>query len=203
MRKQEFIEALEDRLSGLPQAELDKHLDDYSRLIIEQVSEGVSETDAVAELGNVESCARQILSEVPLWKILKERIVNMRRPKTWQIVLLALSAVIWLPLLLICLAVVLCIYSVAWIAILAAWAVQLAMGACALAGLVLGVMDAVRGEVFRGIVLIAAGVFCVGLSLFVFIGCRSVTRAGLRTTKKLTFDLKNLFSRRKRGRKTA
>ena len=201
MRKQEFIEALEDRLSGLPQAELDKHLDDYSRIIIEQVSEGVSETDAVAELGSVETCARQILSEVPLWKILKERIVNMRRPQTWQIVLLAVSAVIWLPLLLVSLAVVLCIYAVAWIAILVAWALQLAMGGCALAGMVLGVMDAVRGVVFRGIVLIAAGVFCVGLSLFVFIGCRSVTRAGLRTVRKLTFDLKNLFSRRKHGRK--
>ena len=48
MNKQEFLDALRERLSGLPSREVEDRLGFYGEIIDDRIEEGISEHDAVA-----------------------------------------------------------------------------------------------------------------------------------------------------------
>ena len=89
MRKQEFIDRLRENLSGLPTAETEERLDFYEEMIEDRMEEGISEEEAVAAIGSPDKIAAQIIEEIPLKKIVKEKIKPKRKLKAWEIVLLA------------------------------------------------------------------------------------------------------------------
>ena len=98
MTKHEFIKKLKVRLVKLPKTEVDERLNFYSEMIDDRMEEGLSEEDAVAALGTVEEIARQIVADIPLTKIVKERIKGRRRLRGWEIALLAALSPVWFPL---------------------------------------------------------------------------------------------------------
>ena len=65
MKKQEFLTALWKQLSDLPNDDVERSLDYYSEMIDDRVEAGMSEEDAVAEIGSVEDVAKQIAAEAP------------------------------------------------------------------------------------------------------------------------------------------
>ena len=69
MNKQEFLGALRSRLSGLPSQEVDERLNFYSEMIDDRIEEGISEEDAIAQIGTVDGVATQIVADIPLSKI--------------------------------------------------------------------------------------------------------------------------------------
>lgn len=99
MDKQEFLSKLRAKLSGLPQKELEERLSFYSEMIDDRIEEGLSEEDAVKELGTVDEVAGQVIAEIPLSKLVKERIKPKRALNVWEIVLLAIGSPIWLSLM--------------------------------------------------------------------------------------------------------
>ena len=66
MNKQEFLEQLRSRLSGVPAGDVDERLDFYSEMIDDSIEEGLSEEEAVSQVGTVNDVARQIIGEIPL-----------------------------------------------------------------------------------------------------------------------------------------
>ena len=66
MNKDQFLEELRKKLSGLPQEDIDERLAFYSEMIDDRMEEGITEEDAVAGLGTVDSVVEQIMSEIPL-----------------------------------------------------------------------------------------------------------------------------------------
>ena len=88
MTKLDFILALHERLSGLPQDEIEERLSFYGEMIDDRMEDGLSEEDAVNDIGTVEDIAQQILTEIPLSKIVKEKIKKKRSLKAWEIVLI-------------------------------------------------------------------------------------------------------------------
>lgn len=191
MNKQEFLCELKARLSGLPRDDIDERLSFYTEMIDDRMEEGLSEEAAVSGIGSVDEIASQIAAELPLAKIIKNSAKPRRALKPWQTVLLVLGSPLWVTLLLAVLAVILAAYVVAWAFIASLWAVEVALAACSLEGIISFFWD--RGNALSSIAMLGTGVFCAGLSIFVFLGCRQATLCILRLTKKAALAIKNIF----------
>ena len=83
MSKQEFLAALEQGLAGFPREDVDERLAFYSEMIDDRTEEIGSEEAAVAEIGTVDDVVSQIMSEIPLTKIVKERVKPKQGLKAW------------------------------------------------------------------------------------------------------------------------
>lgn len=198
MNKSEFLAELRSRLVGLPQNEIEERISFYSEMIDDRVEEGATEEDAVAGIGSIDEIVAQILKDVPLWNIVKEKIKKKnkkkhRKLKAWEIVLIVLGFPVWLPLLIAAFAVILSLYVVLWSVIISLWTVFVSLAACGLAGIVAGVGYAILVKPIDGILLVAAGLVCSGLAIFAFIGCKAATKGTARLTKKMIFGIKHLF----------
>lgn len=196
MNKQEFLAGLRKGLSGLPQDDIEERLSFYGEMLDDRMEEGLSEEEAVSAIGSVEEIVRQTVADTPLAKIARERIRPKRRLKAWEIVLLALGSPIWLSLGIAAAAVVFALYAVLWAVIAALWAVFGALAVCALGSIPACVMFAVRGSGASALAILAAGMVCAGLSIFMFFGCKTATKGILMLTKKITLWIKNCFIRR-------
>lgn len=193
MRKEEFLLELRKKLSGLPQDEIDERVMFYDEMINDRMEEGLSEEAAVSEIGKVDEIMLQIISDIPLAKLVKESVRPKSSIKAWEIVLLALGSPIWLSLLLAAFAVILAVYVVVGSVVVSLWALEASLVACSLAGIVSAVVVLVRGNGLIGMIVLGTGFFCTGLSVFLFFGCKGITRGILLLTPKMVLGLKSLF----------
>lgn len=193
MYKQEFLAQLRHGLSGLPQSDVEERLSFYEEMIEDRMEEGLPEEAAVAEIGPVQEIIDQIVAETPLTKLVKEKIKPKHTLRAWEIVLLVLGSPIWLTLLVAALAVVLSFYGVIWSVILSLWVVETSLVFSAVGGLALGVVQACRGSGLTGLAVMGAGLVCAGLTIFLFFGCKEVTRLILSLTRELVLRVKNCF----------
>lgn len=193
MRKQEFINQLRKSLSGLPQSDIEERLSFYSEMIDDRMEEGLSEEEAVSAVGSVEEINSQIIADIPLAKLAKERVKGNLQLKTWEIVLLILGSPIWFFLGIAAVAVIFSLYIALWSVIISLWAVFVSFVGCFIGGLVAGILIACTGYVLPGIAVLAAGFICAGLSIFAFYGCKAVTRGFLLLTRKTAVWIKNCF----------
>ncbi len=193
MTKIEFILELNDRLSGIPQEDIQERLEFYSEMIDDRIEEGLSEEEAVRDIGSIDDIVTQILEETPLVKIVKDKIKPKRKIKVWEIVLLVLGSPIWLPLLLAAFAVFISLYVVAWSVIVSLWSVFGSLAACFIGGIASGAVFSILGNGLTGLLIMGAGIVCAGLAIFMFLGCKAATKATLRLTKKIALSIKKSF----------
>ncbi len=164
MSKQEFLARLRNGLSKLPQHDREERLTFYSEMIDDRMEEGLSEEEAVCEIGDIDQLISQITADVPL-----EKTKSRRRLRPWEIILLVLGSPIWLSLLIAVFAVMLSLC-------LSLWAVFVSLAACALGGIVAGIGFACNGHALPGLAMIGAGMVCAGLSVFMFYACKAATK---------------------------
>ena len=193
MDKQTFITELRARLSGLPQQELEDRLSFYCEMIDDRIEDGNSEEDAISNIGSVETIAAEIISDIPLSKIAKERIKPKRRLRAAEIVLIAVGSPIWISLGAAAFAVILSLYATLWSLVVSIWAVFASFVACAPAAAVAGVTLAINGNTPGGIAMIGMGLILAGLAIFSFFGCRAATVGCARLTKNIILGIKKLF----------
>lgn len=193
MNKQEFLARLRKGLTGLPQGEIEERLTFYSEMIDDRIEEGLSESEAVSEIGAVNTVVTQILADTPLTKLVKERVKPNRVLKAWEIILLVLGSPIWLSLLIAAFAIILAAYIVIWSVVIAFWSIVASFAACSIGGILSAVVFAFQGNSLTGVAMLSAGVCCAGLSIFLFFGCKAVTKGILFLTKKMALGIKTLF----------
>ena len=193
MSKQEFLVQLRKGLSGFPQEDIEERVTFYSEMIDDRMEEGITEEDAVSRIGSVDTIISQIKADIPLAKLAREKITPKKHLKAWEIVLLVLGSPIWLSLLIAAFAVILSLYASLWSVVISLWAVFGLLIGCAFGGVVEGVVFACSGNAPSGIALLAAGIVCVGLSIFMFYGCKAATNGTLILTKKMAIWTKNCF----------
>lgn len=196
MNKQEFLDRLRAGLSGLPGKDAEEWLSFYSDMIDDRAEDGRSEEAAVAEMGPVDTIVEQIAEEIPLAKLVRERVRPKRRLRAWEVVLLVLGSPVWLSLLIAAFAVLLSVYIVIWAVIVSLWAVEVSLIAGALGGVAAGLLMICRGDGTQGLVLISAGFVLAGLSIFLFFGCKAASRGSVVLTKKIASGIKSLFLRK-------
>ena len=170
MTKLKFVLSLHDKLTDLPQDEVEERISFYSEMIEDRIEEGLSEEDAVAAVGTVDEIAEQIAAEISSQKTVKEKARPKRKLRTWEIVLIVLGAPIWASLLISVASGVFSAYVTVWAVIVSLWAIFGALVACAPAGVAAGIIFIVGGSVAAGLAMIAAGFVCAGLSIFMFFG---------------------------------
>jgi len=193
MLKQEFLDKLRASLSGLPAQELEERLAFYGEMIDDRMEDGLTEQEAVADIGSLDEISAQIIKDIPFAKIAKERIRPKRRLRAWEIVLLALGSPIWLSLAAAALVVIIAVYVVLWSLIVSIWAIFACFAACFVAGIGAGVVLAVIGQGLSGVALIGAGLVCAGLAIFLFFGCNAATKGTATLTKKIALGIKKCF----------
>ena len=196
MDKTEFLVGLTAKLSPLPWEEIADRWDYYSEMIDDRMEDGLTEAEAVAELGTVDEIAAQILSDIPLSALAKKRLKFRRRPGAWEIVLLVLGSPIWLSLLIAAFAVVFALYVSLWAVVISLWAVFVSLIACALAGIVVGIVFAANGSAPAGAAAIGVGILCAGLGIFLFFGCKATTKGSALLAKKMALGIKRCFLRK-------
>ncbi len=200
MNKQMFLQALQRGLAGLPQEDIEERLIFYSEMIDDRMEEGLSEEEAVAQIGPVEEVIRQIIAETPITRIVKEKIRPAGKRGHGNTLLLVLGFPLWFPLLIAAGAVVFSFYVVLWSLIVALWSVEIALIASAFGGIAIAVVQAVRGRWLSAGVWLGAALLCAGLSLLLFDACKAATVGMARLTKKLAVGIKSLFMGKKEDR---
>ena len=197
MNKQEFLLALEAALGGLPKGDVSERIDFYSEIIDDKIEEGLTEEEAIATVGSIDEIAAQILADIPLSKIAKQKIKSSkRRLSTLEIVLLVLGAPIWLSLLVSAFSVVLSIYPTLWALIASLWVIMGALAGAGLGVIVGGAFLASFGNTLSGVALIGVGLFSLGLAIFLFFGCEAATKGAAKLTKNIVLGIKKALTRK-------
>ena len=200
MNKEEFLLELKNGLSGLPREDIDACLSFYSEMIDDRMEEGLDEYEAVAGIGPVSEIVAQTIAEIPLPRLVKERIAPKRRLQIWEIVLLVLGFPLWFPLLIAGAAVVLSLYIVVWALLISLWAVELSVAVSVLGALGMAVAYFLRGRFLAGIAMLGAGLVCAGIAVFLFYGCVAASKGLLSLTKKAALAIKTKFLRKENER---
>jgi uncharacterized membrane protein len=165
----------------------------FKESAIFEEEEGVLEEEAVSAVGSVPEIVAQVVADVPLAKIAREHIKPKRRLSAGEITLLVLGSPLWLSLGIAAFAVILSLYCSLWAVIISLWAVFGAFAACSAGGVMACVIFAIGGNIASSVAILAAGMVCAGLSIFLFYGCKAATNGTLILTKKLATWLKTRF----------
>ena len=193
MNRVEFILSLQDRLSALPRKELEERLAFYNEMIDDKIEDGLSEEEAVAQIGSIDEIVSQIIAETPLTTLVKEKMKPKKGLKAWEIVLLAVGSPIWFSLLVAAFAVVISLYAALWSVVISLWSAYISVAVCAPAGIIAGIVFICNGHSLSGVAMIAAGLVCAGLAVFLFYGCRAATKGSVWLTERIALAIKRCF----------
>ena len=203
MNKQEFIKKLKEMLSNLPEKEINERIDFYSEMIDDRIEDGLTEEQAIKDIGTVEDVAKQIIDEIPLFKIIKHKLKKSKAKNTttkrnrsgWEITLIAVGSPIWFSLLISFFAVIFSLYVSLWAVIISLFAVDLSLLLSGLA-IIPGVLFIFTESLSIGLLIIAGGIMCMGLSILFFYVCKYTAKFGIFITKKIPRLIKGLFIRK-------
>lgn len=200
MTKIAFLLSLNDKLSQFPQNDVQERLSFYSEMIEDRMEEGLSEDDAVAEIGSIDEIAAQIAADLSAAVPAPATPTSSKRLNGWAIVLLILGFPLWFSLLAAVFSVTLSLYVSLWALVFSLWAIFAAVSACALCGIAAGIGIAVGSNTLAGIALIGMGFCCAGIGIFLFYGCKGATKGILTLTKKFALQIRNCFAKKEETR---
>ena len=115
------------------------------------------------------------------------------KPSVITIILIILGFPIWFPLLVAAFSVIISLYASIWPVIIALWSVFASLIASSFGILVVGGIFAFYKNPIIGIALIGAALILLGLSIFLFFGCKYATMGIVILTKKCALWILNLF----------
>ena len=220
MTKPEFLDKLQAGLLGLTESDAQERLNFYSEMIDDRMEEGLSEEQAVAQVGDVQVIVANILAEIPQnapvqadAEVVKQVIAKVEKPthhqatpkkeekkhmQTWQIILLILGFPLWLPLLIAAFAVVISLIAVLWSVVGTLWGALFGtLAGCGIALTLIGLCCMIAGEWLVGAAVLGAGLACAGLAVFAFYGCIYTTKGAAWLTKVTFVGIAKLFKGRR------
>lgn len=190
MNKQKYLDALRRALAQMPSEELEKQIAYYDELISDMCEDGMSETEAVAQLGEPGAVAKELLADLPLGTLVKSSIKPKKDWSPLSVLLIVLGFPLWFPLIVSFFAIVLSVLVTIWALALSFGAVVLALGLSALAipiAAVAGVITEFSPLVLVGTMLAAAGLCVLGALAIpsLFRGVAALCRAFWRGIKSI------------------
>ena len=200
MNKEEFLTALRSSLAGLPQDDIEERVTFFGEIIDDRMEDGTGEEEAVAGIGPVEKIREQIVAEIPLPKLVREKVRPKRALRSWEIVLIVLGFPVWFPLLVAAGAVVLSLYIVLWALLIALWAIEVSLWLCVPTGIAAAAVYFAQGSAVPALMMLGAALLLAGLSIFAFFGCAAASKGVLALTKKVGLGIKSLFIRKENAK---
>lgn len=196
MTKQEFVSSLRQRLALLSKQELDDRINFYSEIIDDYIEDGLSEEDAVSKLGIIDEVVNEILKDTSIIKLAKNKFKPKRKLDTWVIVLIILGFPIWFTLLVSLLSVVFSLYVSFWSIVISLWGVFVTLIGLGIGGIISGLIFLFTPSSMTGLLLLAVGLVCCGLSVYCYFGVVSLTKLLLKFGKFVILSIKKLFIRK-------
>ena len=195
MNKAEFLAALRERLSGLPEEDFNRSVDYYTEMIDDRVEDGMSEEEAVACLGSMDEIITQILSEVSLPKLVKEKVKPKRALAVWEIILIIISAPIWFPIVLSVVTTILSAYLSIWMMVLSLYLLDLSIAISGIVFIGLAIAELFKGAFAVFGALLGFGLVALGVSILLFFAFNLITKGIIYISKKVLLGIKSLFIR--------
>lgn len=196
MRKQDFIKELRLNLSFLPKEEIDDRISFYSELIDDKIEEGVKEEDAIKSIGSIDEIINQIIDEMPLSKIAKDKIKPKRKLSGLEITLIIVGSPIWLSLLLSLIAVLFSLYIIGWSIVISIWAILISLIAVLVAGIVLTIISLFSNIYIVALSYLGATLVIIGLTILMHYVCKIITRLYIKLTKLIVLSIKKKMLKR-------
>jgi uncharacterized membrane protein len=186
---------LRSKLYGLPQNEVDEQISFYSEMIDDRVEDGMSEDEAVAQIGTVENVATQIISQTPLTTIIKERLTPKRQLKAWEITLLIVVSPIGVSLLIALCAVIVSLYAALWSVVASLCSEFVSFVALSFIGIISGFGHLFTENYPMSFFLFSVSFVCASLAIFSFYGCKAATKGAVWLSKQGILFIKRLFTK--------
>ncbi len=197
MNKDQFLLALYDELRGLPVDDVGRSVAYYREMIDERVEDGMSEEEAVAALGRVEEIADQILADMPLHTLVRERVTGgQRRLPAWEIILLVLGSPLWFALAITAISLLFAFYVTIWALVLAFGAVVFALLIAGVAGVLCCIPALLRGGFGALLMSLGAGLVCGGIATVLMFALRGAVKGTAGLSTHILFWVKSLFVRK-------
>lgn len=193
MTKEQFILELMEKLSPLPIETFEESITFYTEMIDDRIEDGMSEADAVKDIGDINDIATQILANAPIVTLVKQKIKPKKRMGAWNIILLIIGSPIWLSLLIAAFAVIFSLWISCWAIVISLWAAFVSVAVSAFGGTIAGIVFMIIGQSFPGGILLSLSIFCAGLAIFFFYGCKAATKGIAVLTKKVILSFKKRF----------
>lgn len=194
MLKSEFLKQLENRLVGIPKEDLNRTIDYYNEIISDKQEDGMSEEEAINSLGSIDEIVKDILNEIPIKKLVKEKLQLNRKLKTWEIVLLSATSIIWVPIAIVMFAVILVLYVCLWSGVISLGAAAISCLASSFIAII-GSIDFIAGNVCNGLFLIGTGIAALGIGVLLGILTFKFAKIMVIVCKKIILKIKSLFIR--------
>ena len=191
MNKEEFLKELRSHLRGLSQEDINERISFYSEMIDDRIDDGLTEEAAVADIGTVDEVIYELAQEVPLGKLVKEKIKPKRELKVWEIILICLLFPIWFPIALLVIFIAFFLYILFWVGVIVSYAIEIALIMSSIAGVVVFFAYLFSGTF--NILPLAIAMLSGGAAVLMFFGCYWATRGTIKLHQKVFTLLKTRF----------
>ncbi len=197
MNKQEYLEAIRSRISAMPADDVNRFMDYYSEMIDDRVEDGLSEEEAVADMGSPEAAVEQILEEMPLTKLVKEKIKPKHELKAWEVILIVLGSPVWIPLLITAAVLLLTLWIVGFALLISFYAVVLSFVAAGIGGLICAIPLFIANSPYTAVLMLGAALIGIGIAILFVVSVKPVTVGIFKVCKASVNGIKRMFVKEK------
>lgn len=197
MNKEEFLNALRNKLVGLPEADVEDRISFYQEMIEDRIDEGKSEEEAINEIGSVDDIVKEIAKDTPLAKLVKEKVRPKRSLRAWEIVLIALGFPLWFPLVVTAFVLALVAYLLIWVWVLVVYTVEISLATAGAGGFIIFLAYLANGNF--NITALGASIMSLGGAILLIFGCIGITKGTIKLSRSIVIGIKSTFI--KKGRK--
>lgn len=197
MNKQEYLESIRSRISAMPADDVNRFMDYYSEMIDDRVEDGLSEEEAVADMGSPDAAVEQILEDMPLTKLVKEKIKPKHELKAWEVVLIVLGSPVWIPLLITAAVLLLTLWIVAFALLISFYAVVLSFVVVGIGGLICTIPLFVVYSPYTAVLMLGAALIGIGIAILFVVSVKPVTVGIFKVCKASVNGIKRMFVKEK------
>ena len=197
MNKQEYLESIRSRISAMPADDVNRFMDYYSEMIDDRVEDGLSEEEAVADMGSPDAAVEQILEDMPLTKLVKEKIKPKHELKAWEVVLIVLGSPVWIPLLMTAAVLLLTLWIVAFALLISFYAVVLSFVVAGIGGLICTIPLFVANRPYTAVLMLGAALIGIGIAILFVVSVKPVTVGIFKVCKASVNGIKRMFVKEK------
>ena len=199
MTKIQFLYELDEKLSALSEADRDKSLEYYSEMIDDRMENGLSEREAVAALGSIDTIYNEIIADIPFSHIVGAKL--RRSPKNatksvWMWILIVFGFLVFgLPIISVAFAVIISLYAAIWTVVISLWVVPLVLLVGGAAGVILFFPTIFLGNSIKALFLLGAGIFSLGLVFPFFYIAKWTTKGAVILSRGMLIMIKKSIIR--------
>jgi len=193
MNKMEFLAALKGRLDGLSPNDVNKSLEFYAEMIDDRVEEGLTEEQAVMEIGSPIDVADKIIAEMPIATVIKSKIKNRGKLSGWMIALLAILSPVIFSLFLAFSITYITVIAVIWSLFVMLVGIIIGFIVGGLGGVVVSIIQAVAGTSPSFLFTLSASLMLMGLGLLLMLTVKSAYKGTAFLTSRTAKFIKSLI----------